>query len=86
MKPLRVIKEGCLTSQGLPIIVKANGHLAATMASHDLQLAKTLAAGPELLECLRTLVTAMKEDLPHFTFERWPEVQDATTLIHKLDK
>lgn len=48
--------EGCETSHGLPVIVKANGHLVAQMCERNLSTAKMMAAAPELLEALQRMV------------------------------
>jgi len=47
---------GCITSNGMPIISKANGHLVANLASHNEANAKLIAAAPELLEALQNML------------------------------
>lgn len=50
--PWTVNGDGCPTSQGLPIIQKANGHLLAVMADRNPANAALVASAPEMLEAL----------------------------------
>lgn len=50
LKPWSYDMAGCMTSQGMPIVTKANGHLVAFVTdSRDEKNAALIAAAPALL-------------------------------------
>lgn len=53
--PWHVEPEGCETSDGLPVICKANGHLVAMLADRNLDNASLIAESPELLAVCKEL-------------------------------
>lgn len=52
-------KRGCVTSHGLPIVTKANGHLVAHLCERNDANGRIIAAAPDLLAALRELVAVI---------------------------
>lgn len=73
--------KGCMTSHGLPIITAANGHLIASLCSHNERHARLIAAAPALLEAARQvadqLQSAMSSDASEADFEGCARMRDA---------
>lgn len=51
--PWRLYPHGCETSNGLPVIVKKNGHLVASLCDRNTANGRLIAAAPELLAVAR---------------------------------
>ena len=59
--PWTVNMTGCLTSHGMPIITKYNGHLLAQLAIKNEANARLIAAAPDLLDIAQRLALATND-------------------------
>lgn len=82
--PWRLRMEGCATSNGLPIITKANGHLVAHLCDRNAADGHLLAAAPDLLSACEELVGVVEFDYDtQFKECRPPAVVEARRAIAK---